>query len=123
VRMLPTPVQRPRIPVWCAGRWPNRPGFRRSARWDGVVATFANAGRSVPVPVADFADAVRFVAAARGSLDGFDVGLEGWTSPGNATRTIGPYVDAGLTWWIEAMGWWRGGVTAARERILAGPPR
>jgi alkanesulfonate monooxygenase SsuD/methylene tetrahydromethanopterin reductase-like flavin-dependent oxidoreductase (luciferase family) len=122
VRMLPTPVQRPRIPVWCAGRWPNRPGFRRSARWDGVVATFVTAGRSVPVPVADFADAVRFVAAERGSLDGFDVGLEGWTSPDNATRTIGPYVDAGLTWWIEAMGWWRGGVTAARERILAGPP-
>lgn len=121
VRMLPTPVQRPRIPVWCAGRWPNRPGFRRSARWDGVVATFASGGRSVPVPVDDFADAVRFVAAERGSLDGFDIGLEGWTSPDNAARLIAPYAAAGLTWWIEAMGWWRGGVDAARERILAGP--
>jgi alkanesulfonate monooxygenase SsuD/methylene tetrahydromethanopterin reductase-like flavin-dependent oxidoreductase (luciferase family) len=123
VRMLPIPVQRPRVPVWCAGRWPNRPGFRRSARWDGVVATFANAGRGIPVPVEDFADAVRFVAAERGSLDGFNVGLEGWTSPDTATRIIRPYVEAGLTWWIEAMGWWRGGVAAARERILAGPPR
>jgi len=36
---------------------------------------------------------------------------------------VAPYVDAGLTWWIEAMGWWRGGVDGARERIAAGPPR
>jgi alkanesulfonate monooxygenase SsuD/methylene tetrahydromethanopterin reductase-like flavin-dependent oxidoreductase (luciferase family) len=122
VRMLPAPVQRPRIPVWCAGRWPNRPGFRRSARWDGVVATFVSAGRTVPVPVEDFAEAVRLVAAERGSLDGFDVALEGWTSPANAAGIIAPYAAAGLTWWIEAMGWWRGGVDAARDRILSGPP-
>jgi alkanesulfonate monooxygenase SsuD/methylene tetrahydromethanopterin reductase-like flavin-dependent oxidoreductase (luciferase family) len=120
VRMRPTPVQRPRVPVWCAGRWPNRPGFRRSARWDGVVATFVDAGRTVPVPVADFADVVRFVAAERGSLDGFDIALEGSTSPSTAAQTIAPYVDAGMTWWIEAMGWWRG--DDAKTRIAAGPP-
>jgi len=122
VRMLPTPVQQPRIPVWCAGRWPNRPGLRRAARWDGVVATFADAGRTIRVPVEDFADAVRYVASERGSLDGFEIGLEGWTSPDNAAEVISPYVVAGLTWWIEAMGWWRGGVDDARHRILAGPP-
>ena len=70
VRMQPTPVQQPRIPVWRAGRWPNRPGLRRAARWDGVVVTFADAGRTIPVPVEDFADAVRYVASERGSLDG-----------------------------------------------------
>jgi alkanesulfonate monooxygenase SsuD/methylene tetrahydromethanopterin reductase-like flavin-dependent oxidoreductase (luciferase family) len=123
VRMLPTPLQQPRIPVWTAGRWPNRPGFRRAVRWDGVVATFNNAGRTVPVSVEDFADVVRFIAAVRGSLNGFDVGLEGWTSPDDANEVIAPYVEAGLTWWIEAMGWWRGGLDAARERILADPPR
>ncbi|MFC3500645.1 LLM class flavin-dependent oxidoreductase [Micromonospora krabiensis] len=123
VRMLPAPVQRPRVPVWCAGRWPNRPGFRRSARWDGFVATFTNAGQGVPVPVEDFADVVGFVGAERGSLDGFDVVLEGATTPQDAPDVIAPYAAAGLTWWIEAMGWWRGGVAAARERILAGPPR
>jgi hypothetical protein len=121
VSMTPTPVQRPRVPVWCAGRWPNRPGFRRSARWDGVVATFVDYGREVPVPVADFADAVGFVAAERGGLDGFDVAVEGFTEPGTAAATVAPYADAALTWWIEAMGWWRGGVEAARERIAAGP--
>ena len=28
VRMLPRPVQRPRIPIWCGGRWPNKAPFR-----------------------------------------------------------------------------------------------
>ena len=31
----PAPVQRPRIPIWVAGRWPNRRPLRRAARWDG----------------------------------------------------------------------------------------
>jgi alkanesulfonate monooxygenase SsuD/methylene tetrahydromethanopterin reductase-like flavin-dependent oxidoreductase (luciferase family) len=31
----PIPLQQPRIPVWVAGRWPNRRPLRRAARWDG----------------------------------------------------------------------------------------
>ena len=35
VAFRPTPVQRPRIPIWVAGAWP-RPGpLRRAARFDG----------------------------------------------------------------------------------------
>src|SRR5207247_5222346 len=94
VRMLPTPVQRPRIPVWCAGRWPNRPGIRRAARWDGLAATFADGGRDRPVPVTEFAAMTRFLAERRGSLDGFDVAMEGWTEPGSAAATVAPYAAA-----------------------------
>src|SRR5215208_6132879 len=31
----PAPVQRPRIPVWVAGRWPKRRPLKRAANWDG----------------------------------------------------------------------------------------
>jgi alkanesulfonate monooxygenase SsuD/methylene tetrahydromethanopterin reductase-like flavin-dependent oxidoreductase (luciferase family) len=31
---LPRPAQA-QIPVWVAGIWPNKPPFRRAARWDG----------------------------------------------------------------------------------------
>ena len=120
VTMRPVPVQRPRIPIWCAGRWPTRAGFRRAARWDGALPTFAGYGRERgAVPVEDFAAVVEFLRAERGSLDGFDVALEGWSSPGDGAAR--PYVELGLTWWIEALGWWRGGVADARERIAAGP--
>jgi hypothetical protein len=30
---------------------------------------------------------------------------------------------AGLTWWIENLGWFRGPLESMRERIDAGPPR
>ncbi len=32
----PPPVQEPRIPIWCAARYPNRRPVRRAARWDGL---------------------------------------------------------------------------------------
>jgi alkanesulfonate monooxygenase SsuD/methylene tetrahydromethanopterin reductase-like flavin-dependent oxidoreductase (luciferase family) len=122
VRMLPTPVQRPRIPIWCAGRWPTRAGFRRAARWDGAMPTFKYP-KTVPVPVADFAEVVDFLGAERGGLDGFDIAFEGTTTAADAADVIEPYAAAGLTWWVEAFGWWRGGVADARTRIAAGPPR
>jgi len=35
VRFLPTPVQKPRIPIWVGGGYPNQGPLRRAARWDG----------------------------------------------------------------------------------------
>ena len=40
VTLLPPTVQQPRVPIWIAGFWPNRPPMRRAARWDGVVPLF-----------------------------------------------------------------------------------
>ena len=55
----------------------------------------------------------------------FDVILEGQTdgsAPGRGAEHVAPYLEAGLTWWIEAMGWWRGGPQEAMNRIRQGPP-
>lgn len=35
--MRPLPVQRPRIPIWVAGRHPNQRPLARAKRWDGYV--------------------------------------------------------------------------------------
>lgn len=37
VALLPTPLQRPRIPIFVAGFWPNPRPVRRAARWDGFM--------------------------------------------------------------------------------------
>lgn len=121
VATLPT-VQRPRVPIWCAGRWPAKAGFRRAARWDGVMPTHADFGKGATMPPPALAEALAVVAAERGDLDGFDVVLEGRTSPAEAAAVVAGYAAVGLTWWVEAMGWWRGGVADARTRIAAGPP-
>ena len=109
----------PSIPIWCAGRWPNKAGLRRAARFDGAMPTFGRLP-SQNVPVDEFADAASFV---RGLATGtVDIALEGATSPATAAAQIAPYAAAGATWWIEALGWWRGGHREALARITDGPP-
>jgi len=122
VRMLPVSVQARRVPVWCAGRWPVTAGFRRAARWDGVMPTHAAYGLGATMLPATLAAILGVVASERGGLAGFDVALEGRTTPAGGAGVVAAYARVGLTWWVEAMGWWRGGVAEARSRIAAGPP-
>jgi hypothetical protein len=72
------------------------------------------------VPIDEFADAASYVRGlAAGAVD---VAIEGATSPATAAAQIAPYAAAGATWWIEALGWWRGGHREALARITDGPP-
>lgn len=123
---LPRPVQRPRPPVWIAGRWPARRPFRRAARWDGVFPTFAGLARDATPTTAQLAEVVAFTRAERAAagIDAaapFDVVVEG-VSAGPAPALVAPYADAGLTWWIEKLGWFRGPLDEMRARIAGGPP-
>ncbi|MDO8212939.1 LLM class flavin-dependent oxidoreductase [Conexibacter sp. CPCC 206217] len=121
---LPRPVQRPRPPIWVAGGWPAPRPMRRAARWDGVFPTFADVARDATPTPEQLAEVVAFVhaertAAARGGP--FDVVLEG-VSAGPGPALVAPYEAAGLTWWIEKLGWFRGSLEQMRERIAGGPP-
>src|SRR5262249_40589132 len=47
----PTPVQRPRVPVWVGGFWPNKAPRRRAARGGGAIPALAGqAGGGPPGP-------------------------------------------------------------------------
>jgi hypothetical protein len=46
----------------------------------------------------------------------FDVALDGradGATPDRGAKHLAPCVQAGLTWWIEALGWWLGTPAAA----------
>lgn len=111
VRFLPTPVQRPRPPVWVAGRWPYQRPLRRAARWDGL---FLIAHESPD----QLEEAASFIAAQRAAgLDGFDLVVN--TPYGTDPR---PWEEAGATWWLTEMPY---DVDVGRvwETARAGPPR
>jgi alkanesulfonate monooxygenase SsuD/methylene tetrahydromethanopterin reductase-like flavin-dependent oxidoreductase (luciferase family) len=115
----PTPVQRPRIPIWVVGGWPSDRSMRRTLRYDGVIAQVTD-----PLIVRDIAE---FVARERQPGDAdrpFEVIAQGTTSldPGNRTRSVEAFVEAGATWWIDA-DWEAGDVEVVRTRIKVGPPR
>lgn len=119
---LPRPVQRPRPPVWIAGRWPGPRPFRRAARWDGVFPTFPDVARDATPSPEQLAEVVAFVREQRADPDRpYDVVLEG-VSGGPDPERVARYEQAGLTWWIEKLGWFRAPLDECRARIASGPP-
>jgi alkanesulfonate monooxygenase SsuD/methylene tetrahydromethanopterin reductase-like flavin-dependent oxidoreductase (luciferase family) len=105
VTLLPTPVQRPRVPVWIGGFWPARRPMRRAARWDGAVPLFDSASHGRVPPLDEVRDLVAYVRRHRdGDSDrSFEMVLGGPspTDPAAARDLLGPLIDAGATWWDE----------------------
>jgi alkanesulfonate monooxygenase SsuD/methylene tetrahydromethanopterin reductase-like flavin-dependent oxidoreductase (luciferase family) len=125
-RFLPRPIQRPRIPVWIAGRWPASAPFRRAARWDGVFPTHRDVGHAETMTPEQLTEIVSFTLRYRDSAGSFDVVIEGQTAgedPAAELERVRAYEKAGLTWWVEKLGWFRGSIDYVRARIAAGPPR
>jgi len=127
VRFTPTPLQRPRIPVWVAGVLPNQRPIGRAARWDGFVPIrFDDHGLARPT-AQDIAEVGAQIAALRDesgvtSEDGYDIAVwaEVAKSPSEVAELAEPYERAGATWWIETArpgpDWWPG----IHERVAAG---
>ena len=82
--LLPTPVQRPRVPVWIGGFWPHRPPMRRAARWDGAIPLFESATHGHAPPVDQVRDLVGYVRAHR---DGDPAARSSSSSAGPARPT------------------------------------
>jgi alkanesulfonate monooxygenase SsuD/methylene tetrahydromethanopterin reductase-like flavin-dependent oxidoreductase (luciferase family) len=119
----PTPVQRPRIPIWVVGAWPSETSMTRAIRYDGWLPHTIGeaAGRWGPALLTE----ARAWIAERRSLDGYDIVVEGTTSATDlvaARDAVAPWREAGATWWIES-DWSAMDVDAVRRRIEAGPPR
>jgi alkanesulfonate monooxygenase SsuD/methylene tetrahydromethanopterin reductase-like flavin-dependent oxidoreductase (luciferase family) len=126
----PTPVQRPRVPIWVGGEWPARAPMRRAARWDGAIPLLLpDRGR---VPLQPDAATVREIHGfltsqrAKAGLGGepFDLVMSG-TSPaaaGAAADLTGPLAEAGATWWAECIWDDLERAEPMARRIDQGPP-
>jgi alkanesulfonate monooxygenase SsuD/methylene tetrahydromethanopterin reductase-like flavin-dependent oxidoreductase (luciferase family) len=117
---LPTPVQRPRIPIWVAGMWPNRAPFRRAARFDGVVPIAVDE-RGMPASLTPetLAEVVAYVREHRETDEPFEVVHGGLADP----EAVRASAEAGATWYladagIEGPGW----EEPTLELIRSGPP-
>ena len=88
----PRPVQRPRIPIWVAARWPHRRPLRRAARYDGLFPI------DLPNPEA-LAQLADELSAMRDGDGPFDLVAE---SP--AEEDPAPWIAAGATWHLTEFG-------------------
>lgn len=119
---LPAVQQSPRIPIWVGGVWPSKAPFRRAARWDGVFPLKAGG----PMRKRDLEEIRDYIHAYRPIHSPFDFVLAGTTpgdDPTKASKIVAPFIQAGLTWWLESLFGRRNSIEAMRIRIRQGPPR
>jgi alkanesulfonate monooxygenase SsuD/methylene tetrahydromethanopterin reductase-like flavin-dependent oxidoreductase (luciferase family) len=127
---LPVPVQRPRVPVWVGGVWPNKAPMRRAARWDGAIPVMAGMEFARVPDAGEVRELVAFLRGCRaenGLADRpFDIVIGGKSPAGAAGSDLaGSLADLGVTWWDERMHWGADleRVAPILDRIEQGPPQ
>ena len=122
----PKPVQQPRVPVWVAGKWPNKKPFLRAARWDGVVPIHRSRHIKEQLTLEEFRELKRFIGQKRRSDNPFDYCISGVLEAKKLHEdkaVVAPYEEAGATWWIEFVYSSTGSLRKNLDRIRFGPPR
>jgi alkanesulfonate monooxygenase SsuD/methylene tetrahydromethanopterin reductase-like flavin-dependent oxidoreductase (luciferase family) len=103
VLFAPLPLQRPRVPIWIGGSWPNRAPFRRASRWDGVIPIMArDEDGNEPTPtVEDMRAALTYTREHREGEGPFDAVFTGVLPSGRAEAAAiaRELASFGVTWW------------------------
>jgi alkanesulfonate monooxygenase SsuD/methylene tetrahydromethanopterin reductase-like flavin-dependent oxidoreductase (luciferase family) len=114
MRFLPTPVQRPGVPVWVGG-YPGKPApLRRAARYQGFFPVDLESPDQL-------AEIVSTLAGLRGETEGDRV------EPYDIVAALPPgadpmaYAAAGATWWLVEFPWDDLSVDQVRGVIGDGP--
>jgi hypothetical protein len=122
----PSSLQSPRIPIWVVGAWPRMKSMQRVLRYDGLLPMKINPDGSYgAITPADIQAMKAYVAEHRTQTTPFDIVWEGETPGDDPQRTgeiVRPYVDAGITWWMESR-WSASSIDEVRSRLRQGPPR
>ncbi len=123
----PPPVQQPRIPIWVVGAWPRKTSMQRVLRYDGLLPAKINAdGSQGDVTPADIQAMKACIVEHRTRSTPFDIVMEGETpgaNPQEAQAIVAPFIDAGITCWLESRWSCMDKPEEVRARIRQGPPR
>jgi alkanesulfonate monooxygenase SsuD/methylene tetrahydromethanopterin reductase-like flavin-dependent oxidoreductase (luciferase family) len=103
VRLLPTPVQRPRIPIWLATGWPRRAPLERASRWDGVYLMTNDQLSGEPIGPGDVATVAEEMASRRDPGAPFELAanIATFDEPDGGEAIATAMASAGATWAIE----------------------
>ncbi len=121
----PRPVQQPRIPLWVVGVWPRMKSMQRVLKADGLLMNKINAqGQFENVLPADLREVKAYIEANRTLTTPFDYVAEGATkgmSLQQAQDAVGPWAEAGATWFIDGL--WNMDEAEVLAHIRRGPPK
>ena len=117
---LPKPAQDP-LPIWVAGRWPNRAPLARAARMQGCFPIFAG---DPDFPYADDVAGVRAELTRLGAPDDYDLAITGKMrrlKSDERAKAVATAASNRVTWLLEGFG---PGLSVAEFEavVAAGPP-
>jgi alkanesulfonate monooxygenase SsuD/methylene tetrahydromethanopterin reductase-like flavin-dependent oxidoreductase (luciferase family) len=114
VTFKPRCVQKPRVPIWCAGTWPKKAPFRRAARYEGVFPLGAKNAQ-------DIADIHDYMEQHQPVKKDFDLVIMG-TTEGDPKEDswLAEYPDVGTTWYTEVI--MDDDLEKHMKRVRKGPP-
>jgi alkanesulfonate monooxygenase SsuD/methylene tetrahydromethanopterin reductase-like flavin-dependent oxidoreductase (luciferase family) len=118
----PTPVQRPRIPIWVAAEMGTRP-LVRAGRWDGMAPISLQYFEDGYLSTERMAEIISYAKRERDPAAPFDATFipgSVTNAPGATPENIEAYERAGATWWLASAP--HNDVAAAFELIRSGPP-
>jgi alkanesulfonate monooxygenase SsuD/methylene tetrahydromethanopterin reductase-like flavin-dependent oxidoreductase (luciferase family) len=113
-KLHPTPVQKPRVPIWVAGMWPKKKPFRRAAQYDGVVPL----GTKEPSTFAKMKEYTEKHRRAKGEY----AWVGSLTHPSKVKRDelLPQFEEAGANWYLES--WGTVPIEKQMQRTKRGPP-
>jgi len=114
MRFLPTPVQRPGVPVWVAGYYGKPKPMRRAARYQGFFPLGIDHPEQLAEIVTDLAALRREAGANPADPHEVVIALEPGDDPA-------PYAAEGATWWLVAFPWDAPSIDQVRAVIGEGP--
>ena len=125
VTFHPTPLQKPRIPIWVGGGYPNKGPTERAARWDGSCmykethsADWKDMTAEDVMELKDFFESQRTVSTPYDIVVGGRERAKDWEQDRIHIKSV---ADAGATWWMEFIE--PTSLAETRECILRGPLR
>jgi alkanesulfonate monooxygenase SsuD/methylene tetrahydromethanopterin reductase-like flavin-dependent oxidoreductase (luciferase family) len=120
---IPTPVQKPRIPIWVGGFWPRKAPFRRAAKWDGVIPLKLPEDLLDPEDLREITSYFRKHHPSKTKFDFVNIGWTMGKSKEKDREKVAPFIEAGMTWWLESLYTKRDSPEEMRRIIMRGPPK
>ena len=117
-QFLPATVQKPTIPIWVGGNWPNKKPFRRAAKFQGVFPLGAG-----PLQPNDYQAILTYIKKYQQQQNkSFDVVFSTSSKAlADFDEMISDYSSAGVNWFVECFHPWRADFDTLKQIVKDSP--
>lgn len=116
-QFLPSAVQKPTIPIWVGGNWPNKKPFRRAAKFQGVFPLLAGSWDGLQPK--DYQAILTYIKKYQQQQNkSFDVVfMTNFNAWDNFDEMISDYSSAGVNWFVECIHPWREDLDTLKQLV------